>query len=341
MSKDYLGTIKFNSSKMKINCCSTNNFDENYINVYPKLSERKKIQLIANYPEYDYKRIKKSICRKFNLKNVVLGSGSEDLVIRINQIAEIEKLKVIFVIPIFHRIIESYKGKESGSISTFDIFNYDFSDANIVWIANPNMFTGEVYNKDNLIRLFKAYPKTIFVVDEAGIFLINNWKKFTLLKATHSLNNLILLESFSKIHGLAGLRVGFATGNNRFVEKIREIGLTFPFSALSEFYVSSLLNSDYFFEKIRRKIHHHKEEIEKHLEMNKNIIIKKNFTNCIFLKFIKNAGKYKKLLNKSIYYLDLDSQAGVKEKGFIRLTVHSSDKINRKIKREIFKVFKR
>src|SRR4030065_1187289 len=210
MAKDYLKTIKFDSPNKKINCCSTNNFDEEYIKVYPKLNRKREVLLIANYPEYNYQKIKRIICKKYNLKNVVLGSGSEDIVIRINKIAEQEKIKVGFVTPIFHRIIESYKGKNFKFIKHRKLFKSNLRHFGIIWITNPNLFTGEVYNKNNLIKLFRKYSKIIFVIDEAGMFLVENWRKFTLLTVCHSRRNLVLLESFSKMHGLAGLRAGFA-----------------------------------------------------------------------------------------------------------------------------------
>ena len=294
--------------------------------------------LIANYPEYNYQKIKRIICKKYNLKNVVLGSGSEDIVIRINKIAEQEKIKVGFVTPIFHRIIESYKGKNFKFIKHRKLFKSNLRHFGIIWITNPNLFTGEVYNKNNLIKLFRKYSKIIFVIDEAGMFLVENWRKFTLLTVCHSRRNLVLLESFSKMHGLAGLRAGFATGNSKMIEKIENIGLTFPLSTLAEFYISSLLNKNELFEKIRKRIYFHKAELENLLTKNKDVIIKKNLTNCIFLKFVRNSNKYKSLLSKKIYYLNLNSQIGIQEKGILRITTHSSKKIHSKIKKELIDI---
>ena len=338
MTNEYLDKIKILNND-KINCCSTSNFDEKYILAYPKMSRLGKVSLLANYPEFRNFGIEKLICKKFNLSSIILGSGSEDLIVKINYIAERNNWKVGFITPIFHRIIESFLGNDRKFIPAGKIFKYNYEKFDIVWMTNPNLFNGETHKKDDLIKLFKRYPRTIFIVDEAGIFTLVDWKKFTLLAQNRSIKNVVVLESFSKMFGLAGLRAGFATGNKKIISELRKNGNTFPFSSLTEYFLKFLLNKEAFINEIRNRIHNHKREIEDLLGRDRDVIIKKNLTNCIFLKFKKKSKRYRYLLGRKIYFLDLNFKDNPeKRSGYIRITIHSSKKLHDKVKSELIKI---
>ena len=76
-----------------------------------------------------------------------------------------------------------------------------------VFICNPNNPTGRLIPAEDLKSLISAYPKTRFIVDESYLPFILNWETQSL--ASFMAENILVLQSFSKIFGIPGLRLGF------------------------------------------------------------------------------------------------------------------------------------
>lgn len=336
---NYLNLAGLSGHKEAIICQLSNNFDEDYCKIYSQLNAKLITSLVARYPDHNYKRIKEVICKKFNLKNIVLGSGSEDIIMRLNEIAMEKKWKVNFVVPIFYRSIETFKTRNVQFISEENFLKGDLGNSDAIWLNNPNLFTGKTYEKSHIIKLIKKNPKVIFFLDEAGIFsIIGQWKKYSLLSQCHNYKNLITISSFSKMYGMSGLRAGFATGNNEIIKELEQRSLTFPFTSFTEYFLYNIIVNKDPIESIHKKIRKNKEEVEEILTKYKDIKIIKSLTNCMYLKHTKNLNFYNKLLETGIIGLNLDSQFGIKEKGYIRLTAHSSKKIHKELTLRIKKL---
>lgn len=82
------------------------------------------------------------------------------------------------------------------------------ADTKLVYICNPNNPTGTVLKTDDLIRFVKEVSKkAIVLVDEAYIEFTDEISMVTLVKEH---KNIIVSRTFSKIYGLAGVRIGYA-----------------------------------------------------------------------------------------------------------------------------------
>jgi len=84
-------------------------------------------------------------------------------------------------------------------------------DTRLVWIANPNNPTGNFLPYADIHAFLKAVPTDVAVVlDEAYNEYLPPAERVDAVAWIKEFQNLIVTRSFSKIHGLAGLRVGFA-----------------------------------------------------------------------------------------------------------------------------------
>ncbi len=96
----------------------------------------------------------------------------------------------------------------------------------IVFVANPNNPTGTMALREELIRFVNEVPQNVLVVlDEAYIEFLDDPVDFTGLIRLGTCPNVMLMRTFSKIHGLAGLRVGYGMGPAPLIaafEKIRQ-----------------------------------------------------------------------------------------------------------------------
>ena len=99
---------------------------------------------------------------------------------------------------------------------------YDFNYckvANVVYLVNPNNPTGKLLAVDEIEKLLKTYPDTLFIVDEA-------YYEFAKQSCSHlvvSHKNLIVTRTFSKAFGLASVRLGYCMGHPDTLSHLRKI----------------------------------------------------------------------------------------------------------------------
>jgi histidinol-phosphate aminotransferase len=96
------------------------------------------------------------------------------------------------------------------------------NDAGVIYICNPNNPTGTITSKADLAWALDNKPKgSILLVDEAYIHLSD---AEPMLDAVAAGKDLIVLRTFSKIYGMAGIRCGFAVGRPDLLAKLQPFG---------------------------------------------------------------------------------------------------------------------
>lgn len=92
----------------------------------------------------------------------------------------------------------------------------------IVFICNPNNPTGcTVYRKYMLEFVEKVPDDVILVMDEAYVQFTENPEAFTMIPAIKQHRNIIVVQTFSKIFGLAGIRVGYAVSTHEIISYMK------------------------------------------------------------------------------------------------------------------------
>jgi histidinol-phosphate aminotransferase len=88
------------------------------------------------------------------------------------------------------------------------------------FLCNPNNPTGGYLSRQEVASLLEAGPETLFVLDEAYVDCAERpWSSADLLK---EYRNLLVLRSLTKLHGLAGLRVGYALSGREITFALRK-----------------------------------------------------------------------------------------------------------------------
>jgi histidinol-phosphate aminotransferase len=99
----------------------------------------------------------------------------------------------------------------------------------LVYVCNPNNPTATAIRRDALEAFVRSIPApTLVLVDEAYIDLADGDGIGSVAALTKDCPNLIVLRTFSKIHGLAGLRVGYGMADPALATRLRNIQLAFP-----------------------------------------------------------------------------------------------------------------
>jgi histidinol-phosphate aminotransferase len=105
----------------------------------------------------------------------------------------------------------------------------------VVYIANPNNPSGTMVNADQVKAFMKKVPESCVVVfDEAYSEYIDRPDFPDSLQLMKDWPNAIILHTFSKIYGLAGLRVGYGVGHPGLIAQVRKVRLPFNISLLGQ-----------------------------------------------------------------------------------------------------------
>lgn len=105
----------------------------------------------------------------------------------------------------------------------------------LIFVCSPNNPTGTVVSKTQLVEFLDAVPSDVVVVlDEAYIEFNRDPDAADGLADHRHRSNVVILRTFSKAYGLAGLRVGYAIADPRVTEALRKTALPFGISGLAQ-----------------------------------------------------------------------------------------------------------
>ncbi len=104
-------------------------------------------------------------------------------------------------------------------------------DTAVVSLVSPNNPTGQVISLDAVKRIAAAAPQTILLIDQAYAEFEQDdsaGSQSLTQFALENLSNAVVIRTFSKAWGLAGCRVGFATGTRQIIDRLRKYGGPYP-----------------------------------------------------------------------------------------------------------------
>jgi histidinol-phosphate aminotransferase len=118
-------------------------------------------------------------------------------------------------------------------------------DTRIIFIANPNNPTGSWVNHDELHEFMCKIPANVLaVVDEAYCEYVEARTYPNSLELQKKFRNLLITRTFSKIHGLAGLRVGYGIGDPEVIQILNSVRQPFNVNHISQKAAIAALKSD-------------------------------------------------------------------------------------------------
>ena len=190
---------------------------------------------IFKYPESDSTSLRDVLSSKFNIdtKRIICGSGSDqifDLTCQLFLDPEDEVIVTEFGF-IMHRIYASLQkakvllAKEKNfKASVEEILKKVTNKTKIVFIANPNNPTGTYLQKSEMLNLRqKLRSNILLVVDDAYFEFIDNDDFTSGLELFKNKSNVLITRTFSKIYGLAGLRLGWGYSSQEIIEAMYQI----------------------------------------------------------------------------------------------------------------------
>ena len=164
---------------------------------------------------------------------VLMGCGSSELLCLTGMTAGLEGGAVLSAFPTF-RLLMDYATKFNARWDRVDLdanMVHDLeamasavkSDTRIIFVVNPNNPTGTVLDTDKLKSWCVEMSKkaTVFA-DEAYIEFLDQPEKKSMIELVKQGHNVIVSRTFSKVYGLAGLRIGYLIGQPDTLKKMAE-----------------------------------------------------------------------------------------------------------------------
>lgn len=223
------------------------NANENFYGCSPKVTKaiKRNLKSVHLYPSMPVK-LEEKLAEKFGVeqKNIVAGAGSVRLIDGIIQTFVEPDEEII----IFERSFVAYEQLAAAHrrkcvfamqtdfvCDTQNILPLVSNKTKIIFIANPNNPTGTIITNTQLEFLLKnILEKILVVVDEAYCEYVTD-KSFPDSNSLHKkYPNLIILRTFSKIYGLAGLRIGYGIMKEEWAATLKKNRIPFFFNSLSE-----------------------------------------------------------------------------------------------------------
>lgn len=123
----------------------------------------------------------------------------------------------------------------------------------IVWVCNPNNPTGTIVSEEELVRFLDAVPPHVMVVlDEAYNEFVTDASYPQSVKLMERYKNLVILRTFSKIYGLAALRIGYGIAQVEVINLVNRVREPFNTGRLSQAAAAAALQDQAFVKECRR-----------------------------------------------------------------------------------------
>jgi len=316
--------------------------NENPLGPSPKALDaiRKSLKEINRYPDSNGFYLKKKLAKAMNLEpaNFVLGNGSDELIdIIIKTFVEPdENIVTADVTFLEYEIIASVMGCRVKK-APLKYFKYDLdaikkcidSKTKVIFISNPNNPTGTYATKYEMEDFIKELPQDIILVIDEAYDTFIDVDDFPLTLKYAKNRNVIILKTFSKAYGLAGLRMGYAIARPEIAAYMEKARQPFNVNLLAQAAAIAALDDKKFLVKTRKVVLEGKNYIYDNL--NKlGVSYVPSVANFILIDVGRDgADVFNRMLNRGVIVRDM-KQYGLKN--FIRVTVGTRKENERFVK---------
>jgi histidinol-phosphate aminotransferase len=198
------------------------------------------------YPDGGGYYLRTALAKLHNLpeKQIALGCGSSDLIDLASRVfvrAGDEGIVSHGTFPLYEIAI---RGVGASPVETpLRNFSYDLaamaaavtSRTRIIYLANPNNPSGTMFTAEEFAHFMEDIPESVLVVlDEAYFEYVERSDYSRSLDAVREGQNILVLRTFSKVYGLAGMRIGYGMGPAKLIEQIDKIRLPFNTSDVAQ-----------------------------------------------------------------------------------------------------------
>jgi histidinol-phosphate aminotransferase len=278
---------------------------------------------------------------KVDLDELVIGNGSDELILNILLTFGKKNCKVIISSPTFsmYKLIARAVGLEIRNVGLDEHFEIvpervmaTRARNKILFLGYPNNPTGNCFDREKIISLLENF-KGIIVIDEAYY----EFSGRSFLPQLKNYQNLIILRSFSKALGCAGIRVGYLISHREIIKELLKVKLPYNVNSISQVIAEEILNYQNYLQEKIREILEQREYLTQKLKGLKLLRVFNSDTNFILCKIPHHGNQvYRELLDKGIVVRNFNGEPRLQD--CLRITIGTPSQ-NKLLLREMKKIW--
>ena len=314
--------------------------NENPLGPSPKAVEavKKNLDTVNLYPDGSAFYLRKTLEKRWGLEadRYIIGNGSDEIVMLLAATFLEEGDSAIIGWPsfvVYPLVIKKFGGRVI-SLPLKD-YRFDLSamaralekDTKLIFIANPNNPTGTIVRQAEIEKFLKQIPESVIIVfDEAYAEFVDDFSFPETISMVKGRPNVVMLRTFSKLYGLAGLRIGYGISSKEIAAYLNKMREPFNVNRLAQIAAIAALEDDEFVKKTKETIIEGRDFLYKAFKKRKIEYIPTS-ANFILLKLPLNGVEaFERLLKEGVIVRPL-KECGLLN--FVRVTIGTS-KENRK-----------
>lgn len=271
--------------------------------------------------------------------HVLIGAGSGELLVQTGIAYGLEGGRVLSAYPTFP-LLMNYAQQMKAVWDKVDLnekleHNYEAlvsgikSDTKLVFSCNPNNPTGTVVS-DSIVKSFceEASKITLVYADEAYLEFLEPSQQKSMVGLVQNNPNVIVSKTFSKIYGLAGLRIGYVIGHPDTLKKVAQYGDTISPSQTAIAAAKASLGDEDFMKLTREKNALARKVLTDYLDL-KKIFYGNSMTNVVLFPAPKDGKKILSQLDEKGFLIRIWDYQG---KEWCRVSIGTFDEMKNFVK---------
>lgn len=206
------------------------------------------------YPDGNAFYLKQKLAEKLGLEpaNLILGNGSNEIIEFVGHALMQPGVEVIVSQYCFavYPIVAHMFGATLITVPAQD-YGHDLPamlkaitpKTRVILVANPNNPTGTLAPREHIVQMINEVPENVLLVmDEAYIEFLEEPVDLLPLVRNGLKPNLLLMRTFSKIYGLAGLRIGYGIAETELIAALEKVRQPFNINSLAQIGATAALD---------------------------------------------------------------------------------------------------
>lgn len=297
--------------------------NSHHLNWYPDLGARKLRAALSKYT-------------KTPEESILVTNGSDDALDLICRTYVDSRDDIVVAAPTYGHflVFVRARGVEPRMVTAADTFERPTErllealrpETKLVYIASPNNPTGVVTPPEDMARLCSAFPRTVFLVDEAYYEFCG----VTSVPLVGDLPNLVITRTFSKCYGIAGLRVGYLVASQTMIQHLLKLYNPKSVNALGQVGALAALSDTAFRDRFIFEVRQAREWVVRELT-NRGALARSTPANFILVRVDRPKELVEALETVGVFVRDRSHIKGFE--GYVRITIGTMEQMKDLISR--------
>jgi histidinol-phosphate aminotransferase len=272
-------------------------------------------------------------------ENIFLGNGSDEAIDLLIKITCEPKEDNILILPptygmykvcadIQQVYVQEAPLTEDFEINLDTVFDSINSATKIIWVCSPNNPSGNKVDREAILQILKAFPHKMVVVDEAYIDFST---EASFIEDLKDYPNLVVIQTFSKAWGMAGLRIGSAYAHPEIIKILNKVKYPYNINLLTQEKLFESLDKSAVKDAYVKEILELREDLKEDLlQLSITEKIYPSDSNMLLVKFTKAKDLFNFLLENKIIIRDRTNVILCKD--CLRITVGTKEENEKLVK---------